>query len=158
MIRCALPALALLFAGCAPEEEAESGVADTVRIAPGLWEIRSAVTAARAPNLPIIVRDRVVGPRPGQRLCITAAQAADASFLAQRRGDCVQHDVAIRNGRLTGTMQCREAGATTPGTAALDGVYEPERYALRMALAEPMPDGTILRLDIVTAGRRIGNC
>ena len=158
MIRRALPLFALLLAGCAAEESAnQAAAADEVRMAPGLWEIRSAVTAARAPNLPIVVRDRLIGPRPSRRLCITAAQAADASFLAQRQGDCVQRGMALRGGRLSGTMQCVQQGSA-PGTVTLDGAYEPERYALRMAMEEPMPDGTILRLDIVTAGRRIGDC
>lgn len=157
MIRRAIPLFALLAAGCAAEESVNQIAADTVRIAPGLWEIRSAVTAARAPNLPIVVRDRLIGPRPSRRLCITAAQAADASFLAQRQGDCVQRSVTLRGGRLTGTMQCVQQGSA-PGAVTLDGAYEPERYALRMAMAEPMPDGTTLRLDIVTAGRRIGDC
>lgn len=154
--RAILP-LVLLLGGCAAAEWAAEEAAEAPRIAPGLWEIRSAVTSARAPNLPILVRDRLVGPRPDRRICITAAQAADASFLAQRPGDCVQRNVTLRGGRLNGTMQCVQPGAA-PVTATLDGAYEPVRYALRIALAEPMPDGTILRLDIVTAGRRIGAC
>ena len=157
MTRPTVPLLALLLAGCAAEESANQSAADELRIAPGLWEIRSAVTGARAPNLPIVVRDRLVGPRPSRRLCITAAQAADASFLAQRQGDCVQRAVTLRGSRLSGTMQCVQQGSA-PGRVTLDGAYESERYALRMAMEEPMPDGTTLRLDIVTAGRRIGDC
>jgi hypothetical protein len=119
---------ALLVAGCAAEPAADNKAAYPVRIAPGLWEIRSAVTAARAPNLPILVRDRLVGPRPTRRLCVGAAQAE-----------------AARPGAPAGAI-------------ILERAYEPERYALRMELAERIPDGTILRLDIVTAGRRIGDC
>ena len=155
-LRATLP-FTLLLAGCAVEERAGNEAAETVRIAPGLWEIRSAVTAARGANLPILVRDRLVGPRPTRRLCISAAQAADASFLAQRPGDCVQQGVRLQGGRLTGTMTCRRPGVG-PGTVSLRGAYEPARYALRMEMADRMPDGTTLRLDIVTSGRRIGDC
>lgn len=126
MIRWVISLLMPLLAGCTAEPVANDHAAETTRIGPGLWEIRSAVTAARAPNLPIMVRDRLVGPRPTQRVCITSAEAA-------------QPDV-------------------TPGAIIVTSAYEPERYALRMRLAERIPDGTILRLDIVTAGRRIGDC
>jgi hypothetical protein len=154
--RAALPLL--LLAGCASESPVDNAAASSaVPVTPGLWEIQSAVTAARAPNLPILIRDRLVGPRPGRRVCISAAQAADASFLAQRTGTCVQREVALRNGRLTGTMVCRQAGGA-PSVVTLQGAYGPGHYALRMEMAEPMPDGMTLRLDVVTTGRRIGDC
>lgn len=151
--RAALP-LALLAAACAAEQPASE---PPPRIIPGLWEIRSAVTAARGPNLPLQVRNRLVGPRPGRRLCITAAQAADASFLAQRPGECEQQGVAIRNGRLSGAMVCRE-GAAPPSIVSLDGYYLPAAYVLRMELQSPLPDGTVLALDVATIGRRTGDC
>lgn len=121
--------MATLLAGCdrgRPSDNEAAGAAVAPSLVPGLWEIRSAVTAARAPNLPILVRDRLIGPRPTRRICITRAQAAQAD--------------------------------AAPGAIILNSAYEPQRYALRMAMAEPMPDGTTLRLDIVTAGRRIGDC
>lgn len=129
MIRRAAQALAVLLAGCSAEPAPENVAGEGAGIAVGLWEIRSAVTRARGPNLPILARNRLVGPRPTRRLCISAAQAADFA----RRGP-------------------------PPGAVILSRAQEPERYALRMALAERMPDGTILRLDIVSAGRRIGDC
>jgi len=149
----------LLLAGCAGEQRANDlAEAAEVRIAPGLWEIRGAVTSAQAQNLPILVRDRLVGPRPTRRLCITAAQAADAGVLAQRPDACVRRDVVLREGRLTGTMLCPTPGGAAPGVVTLNGAYESARYALRMEMAEPMPDGATLRLQVVTAGRRIGDC
>lgn len=152
----AASAFALLAAGCgepgpAPESEAPP------RIAAGAWQIRSAVTGARAPELPLVMRDRLVGPRPTRQLCITAAQAADAGFLAQRPGDCAQRGVRLENGRLTGAMVCNEPGAP-PTVIALDGRYGPDRYVLRMEMTSPLPDGTTIALDVVTVGERTGEC
>ncbi|MGQ0661452.1 DUF3617 domain-containing protein [Sphingosinicella sp.] len=126
---------------------------------PGLWEIRSAVTGARAPELPIVMRDRLIGPRPTRRICITPEQAAraDATFLAQRPGDCVQRGVTLEGGRLTGAMVCRERGLP-PSVVALDGRYGPDRYVLRMEMTSPLPDGTVIALDVVTVGQRTGGC
>jgi hypothetical protein len=128
-------------------------------MAAGEWEIRSAVIAARGPTLPIMARDRLIGPRPTRRLCITGAQAegADATFLAQRPRDCAQRGVTLENGRLSGAMVCIERGMP-PSVIALDGRYGPDRYVLRMEMASPLPDGTTIALDVVTVGQRIGDC
>ena len=105
------------------------------------------------------MRDRLIGSRPTRRLCITPEQAAraDAGFLAQRPGDCAQRGVRLESGRLTGAMVCNEQGAP-PTVIALDGRYGPDRYVLRMAMTSPLPDGASITLDVVTVGRRVGNC
>lgn len=144
----------LPVAGCA---EPAPQPAAPPRIAAGAWEIRSAVTGARALELPIVMRDRLIGPRLTRRICVTAAQAADATFLAQRPGDCVQRGVALEDGRLTGAMVCRHPGAP-PDVIALDGRYGPDRYVLRMEMTSPLPDGATITLDVVAVGRRIGDC
>ena len=144
----------------APEGRNESAgeVADAlaeVRIEPGLWEVTSAVVDVRAPNLPIAVRRRMIGPRPGLRNCVTPAQAArpDANFLAgQSRRGCAYRDFSMENGRLRGTMTCPDVAMT------MDGRYGPQAFELRMAMESAMPDGATMRLDIRTGGRRIGPC
>lgn len=105
------------------------------------------------------MRDRMVGPRPTRRICITPEQAAraDATFLAQRPGDCVQRGVRLENGRLTGAMVCSER-ALPPSVIALDGHYGPDRYVLRMEMTSPLPDGNVIALDVVTVGQRTGDC
>ena len=105
------------------------------------------------------MRDRLIGPRPTRRICITPEQAvrADATFLAQRPGDCVQRGVTLEGGRLTGAMVCRERGLP-PSVVALDGRYGPDRYVLRMEMTSPLPDGNVIALDVVTVGERTGDC
>lgn len=109
--------------------------------------------------MPVIVRDRLIGPRPTRRVCVTRAQAdrADATFLAQRPGDCAQRGVRLADGRLTGAMVCRQSGQP-PDVISLDGRYGPDRYVLRMEMTSPLPDGTTIALDLVTVGRRTGDC
>lgn len=146
----------LAVAGCAqPAPEA----APPPRIVAGEWEIRSAVVAARGPTLPVMARDRLIGPRPTRRLCVTRAQAerADATFLAQRPGDCAQRGVTLQGGQMSGAMVCSERGMP-PSVIALDGRYGPDRYVLRMEMTSPLPDGATIALDVVTVGQRIGHC
>lgn len=150
-------AVVLLAAGCG---EAPAPIAEAPpRITPGQWQIRSAVIAARAPELPVVMRDRLIGPRPTRHVCLTPEQAAraDAGFLAQRPGDCAQRGVSLENGRLAGAMVCAER-ASPPTVIALDGRYGPDRYVLRMEMTSPLPDGTTIALDVVTVGERTGEC
>lgn len=147
-----------MLAGCGEQARAPIGVPPT-RLMPGQWQVRSAVIGARAPQLPILMRDRLIGPRPTRRVCVTPAQAAnaDATLLAQRPGECVQRGVTLENGRLTGAMVCSERGMA-PDVIALDGRYGPDRYVLRMEMTSPLPDGAAITLDVVTIGERIGDC
>lgn len=169
-MRIALPAfLPIFLVGCGGGGEGDSGnmtanqVAaelTNVQIAPGLWEIASEITAVSAPNLPIQVRDRMIGPRQRLRNCITPEQAArpDAGFLAaQDNSSCTYEGFAMRGGRMTGTMRCPEPGGGVT-VAEMEGEYVGDRYALGMTIQTPMPDGATMRIQTRTTGRRIGNC
>lgn len=158
MLRRATFLILLLAAGCGEPGRAPIGVPPT-RLIPGQWEIRGFVTGARAPALPIVLRDRLIGPRATRRVCVTPAQAAnaDATLLAQRPGDCAQRGVTLDNGRLTGAMVCTDRGRP-PDVIALDGRYGPDRYVLRMEMTSPLPDGNTITLDVVTIGERTGDC
>lgn len=148
--------LCVLVAGCSQPPAAPT---PPLRVSPGAWEIRSAVVAARGQNLPVLARDRLIGPRPTRQLCLTRAQAerSGAAFIVQRPGDCAQRGVQLDDGRLSGAMVCQERGLP-PSVVALDGRYGPDRYVLRMEMTSPLPDGTVVTLDVVTVGQRTGDC
>lgn len=132
-----------------------AGTLEAVRIEPGLWQVDSAIVDVRAPNLPVEVRRRMIGPRAALRNCVTSAQAArpDAGFLAGRRSrDCAYRDFTMADGRLRGTMACHDV------STVMDGYYGREAFALRMEMASPMPDGATMRIHVVTRGHRIGPC
>jgi hypothetical protein len=129
-------------------------------IQPGEWEVASAVTGVSAPNLPILARNRMIGPRGRARGCITPEQAArpDAGFLAgPGRNNCSFGDFAMTGGRITGIMRCTEpSGGIT--TARMTGDYARDGYRLDMTIETPAPDGATMRIDTRTIGRRIGDC
>jgi Protein of unknown function (DUF3617) len=161
--------LALLAAGAcgerekSPEMTAEevAGELAAMRIEPGLWELTTEVVGVSAPNLPVEVRNRMLGPRTRTRNCISAEQAArpSANFLAGREdSDCTYRDFAMVEGRLRGTMTCPAEDGGGPVTARMDGRYRPESYEMRMVMESPMPTGVTMTLDIRNRGRRIGAC
>jgi hypothetical protein len=152
---------AALLAGCGDPEPREMSVEEVagqlagMRIEPGLWELTSEVVEVSAPDLPREVRNRMVGPRSRIRHCITPEQAArpSATFLAARAdGPCVYSDFTVQEGRVRGRMRCPDA------TAVMDGVYRPDRYEMRMEMASPVPGGATMNLEVVSRGRRIGQC
>ncbi len=152
----------LAAAGCGEEERPrEMNAADVaaelaeLRIEPGLWELTSEVTEVRAPDLPLEVRNRMVGPRSRMRHCISAEQAEQpsANFLAMRSdGACAYQDVSLVDGRLRGAMSCPGA------TARMDGHYGSRGYEMRMEMQSPMPGGASMTLEVRARGRRIGEC
>ena len=152
----------LVAPGCGDEpagrnmsaEEVAGELAD-LRIEPGLWELTSEVTDVRAPDLPLEVRNRMIGPRSRMRHCITPEQAEEpsANFLAVRSDSaCVYRDVTLVEGRLRGAMACPGA------TARMDGRYGAQAYMMRMEMESPMPGGASMVLAVRARGRRIGDC
>ena len=126
-----------------------------MRITPGLWELKSAVVEVRGPELPREVRNRMIGPRPTLRNCLTPAQAArpSANFLAARTDtSCRYRGFSIRDGQMRGEMRCRDT------QARMTGRYEPERYDFDMELEGPAPGGETMTLSVRASGRRLGAC
>jgi hypothetical protein len=159
---------ALAACGEAPAPEQEMTDADVARelqavqITPGLWELRSEIADVSGANLPREVRSNMVGPRDSVTQCITPEMAArpDANFLAMREeSDCTHRNIAMRDGRLTGSMTCR--GGDMPGewTAEMDGRYAPETYDMRIAISTAgMPGGADMNIIVQVSGRRVGDC
>lgn len=157
-------AAALLAAGSCGQEQPETRnlsideVADQLsemRIEPGLWELTSEVVDVRAPDLPIEVRSRMVGPRSRLRHCISPVQAArpSANFLAGRNDSaCAYADFSVENGQVQGTMVCPDA------TARMQGRYGPRAYDMRMEMESPIERGATMTLQVRARGRRIGDC
>jgi hypothetical protein len=161
-----LAGLPLLW-GCGGQDSRDmtanevAGTLDALPIEPGLWEIASEVIDVGAPNLPIAVQRRMIGPRARGRSCVTPEQAArpSAGFLAARDEgrDCRYAGFVMQGGRMTGTMRCAEPGGGET-VARMDGTYRREAYVLGMTIETPMPDGAVMRIETRTTGRRVGAC
>lgn len=166
-------AVSALLAGCSGADENADGnrsnvtdaravAADLARveIRPGLWELSSEILSAAQPGLPPEFTDRMKGPRGSVRHCITPEEAArpDANFLAGRRsGQCSYRDFAMREGRISGAMTCRDPrGVET--RARMSGTHAPERFEMRMDMETPGIGGGILAVIVRQSGRRIGDC
>ncbi len=135
--------------------EEVAGQLQAMRIEPGLWIVTSEIEDVRAPDLPVQVRARMLGPRSGLRHCITPAQAAQPAsvFLAgQDERPCRYTDFRVENGRVEGTMSC-------PGMdARMEGDYRPDAFEMRFSMTSPLPDGAQMTIESRTRGQRLGPC
>jgi hypothetical protein len=132
-----------------------------VEVRPGLWDVSTEIVSATQQGMPHELAERMKGRRRAFRHCITPEQAArpDANFLAARRsGQCRDEAFAMRAGRISGTMLCRDpAGAET--RVRMSGDYGAERYDMRMEIETPgIGAGRVMTLVTRQAGRRIGDC
>lgn len=150
-------AATLLLGACgdgAETAEASRSTAADPSVAPGLWERRSVVLDARGPDLPIVARQRMLGPRPPVRFCVGETPPPPASLIAG--GRCTYRTFSLENGQLTGVLACSDAGGSSEAQVA--GRYGPESYDLRIEIANRLPDGAVLTLNVRTVGRRLGPC
>jgi hypothetical protein len=158
-----LAATALTAGGCGerppePRNLSTEEIADELsgmRIEPGLWELTSEVLDVRAPDLPLELRNRMIGPRRRLRHCITAEQAArpSANFLAARADSaCAYRQFSVRDGIVEGAMTCPDA------TARMRGRYGPQAYDMRMEMESPMSGGATMTLQVRARGRRVSAC
>ena len=146
--------LPLAVGGCGTGEAPKQANADptSLVIEPGLWATASEIVDVRGADLPFEVRQRMLGPRPSARGCITPTQAG--RLIAG--GNCSHDGFVMRDGRLGGRMTC--PALPRPTIATIEGRYEPRRYAFTMRLETALPDGTGMTIDVRGRGRRLGDC
>ena len=133
-----------------------------VRVEPGLWESTTRIVDVSGRNLPVELRNQMLGERTTRRNCITPEQAErpDANFFTvQQNQNCSYRDFTMRGGRLEGSMTCTQAGAPGEMTTRMSGEYGPERYDMTLRMeTSGMPADANLVIEARTEGRRVGDC
>jgi hypothetical protein len=132
----------------------------SMKLEPGQWEATNEVISASSPALPKEALQQMTGQKTTVSNCVTPEQAAkpSANFLSAQKGlDCTYEDVAMRGGKIAGTMSCR--GGAIPGEVRtrLSGTYEAERYEINMKMETGVGPASIT-IDARTTGRRVGEC
>ena len=131
-----------------------------VEVRPGLWEVRTQILSARQEGLPHEIAERMKGPRPAVRSCITPAQAErpEAAFLAGAQDGACRHSAfEMRGGRVAGAMTCR-APDGAESRATMRGRYEAERYSVEIEIETPGIGGRPMTIAARRTGRRVGEC
>jgi hypothetical protein len=124
---------------------------------PGLWLVDSTPQAATLDGRKL--DELPYAPPPPQRICLSAAQAADpASWFARDSAGCTltRRRVAAGAVAIEGTCPSPDAGLAR-GTVRMTGRYTANSYALRFATIVNGDNGR-MGFDGTMTGKRIGDC
>lgn len=134
------------------------GAAAESTLAPGQWEMTTEVTNVTIPNLPAGVNPPMP-PASTSSYCLTPEQARnpDANFVtgSGNSGGCSSQDYAMRDGRISGNVQCQHQGATM--RASITGQYQRENFEMNMDMQTAM-QGQNIQMKTRTTARRTGEC
>jgi hypothetical protein len=141
------------------EKAAGGGTAGgNVAMQAGQWEMTTQVVSMTAEGLPAGMTPPTPPPTTVS-ICLTPEQAANpganfATGSAENSG-CTSENMAMANGRVTGTVQCAQGGTTMRTT--LDGQYTATSYEVTQR-AQISGQGVSMNTESRTTGRRTGDC
>lgn len=126
-------------------------------LAPGLWEVRNTPGVATLDGKAL--RELPLGEIKTQRLCVTAAEAADpgAFFSRDTAVDCAIGHNMLKGGTVAINGTCPGENGGRPGTLALKGHYTPTSYDIAFATVAHGDNGTMTFSGRLT-GHRVGTC
>jgi hypothetical protein len=128
-------------------------------IQPGLWEIRSVVTAVDMPSAPPGVLDAMRGKPSVTRHCVSPEQAAigPRQLFAQTDGKCSFKRFTMANGRIDTEMQCAGRGGAGTMAAVTTGNFTPIGFRTTTKMVMKGAHG-MMTVSATGTGQRIGLC
>lgn len=156
----------------AAADQAGQGVA--TGLLPGQWEVSTEVTRVFSKvesDLGPITIDPIKQPVQSYTTCRSAKEDPRpfAKLLTGENKNCDASNLRVAGGRISGTVQCREANATTQQT--MDGRYTPTAYRVTtkmriegtstQKLAPDLAPAKVRSIEertSVTTARRLGDC
>jgi hypothetical protein len=123
----------------------------------GLWEVTNTPGVARLNGREL--KDLPLFQIRTEQVCVTPEVAANpAAFLAgDVAGHCDLNDVTVSNGRLQVSGVCPSADGGEPGTLAMQGPLERERYEIHFETSSSNDNGR-MSFTGKLSGRRLGEC
>ena len=132
--------------------------ASTPGFRPGLWELRSAPTAATLDGRSL--GELPYEAPPPEQVCLTAADAAKpAAWLGRGMpGECKIARSKLSGGKVDIAATCApKPRDVRAGTMRLTGTWSPDRYDLRFSTISHGENGT-MGFDGTMTGKRLGDC
>ena len=134
-----------------------SACGESTVLEPGQWDMNVAVTKVEAPNIPQGTNVPLPPPQTISQ-CLTPEQARNpgADFAGGgQQGGCTSEDYRMADGRISGTLQCNQAGATMRATVS--GTFTRETMDMTMN-SQTQAGGQNVNTEVRVTGRRTGEC
>lgn len=118
---------------------------------PGLWEATSQVTSMAMPNMPVDMKQAMVGKTHSVRHCVRAEDLAKAPerLFQGSDGRCRYTEFKMSGGKVNAVMQC-QGGMT----GRMTGSFTPTSYAATNDISTTAG----MKMSSRVTGRRVGDC
>lgn len=166
-----LAGTALALAGCKKAEVDERNVdpgtvASKVAAAapspqPGRWESTLKIESMDMPGMPPEAKAMMLKSMGEGRkfaTCLTPEEAArpGAEFFNRGRPGCVYDNFTMSDGRVEGTMTCKQEGMTMK--IAMSGQYAPDSYEVHTDSHVSGAGGQAMAQKMTMTAHRVGDC
>jgi hypothetical protein len=150
------PAIAAAPAVPATPGGAGAAAATGPRFNPGEWETVSEMSMT---GLPSQTPDMAKGRKQVSRHCLTPEKAREPhpELFGKPREGCTQENVAAGDGRIQGTLTCKDPHTGGTSRMTLAGTYSGDNFDVRMK-AEMGRKGRTLTMETHSVGHRVGDC
>lgn len=150
----------LLLAGCGGgEEAAENQVAAAASaIEPGLYEVRSEVTAFEQMDQGQAKIDTPVGTAATEQVCVAPGDRPISQLFTGAGFDCDYSNYYGRNGRINHTLNCSREGADGNVAMAVEGTFTADSFEVSREITTYFASEGDVRTTATVTGRRIGDC
>lgn len=129
--------------------------AETPKLQPGKWEIRTQVSDLKMANMPAGMPANP--PAQTNTICITPEQAAKGpeEMLKQSGADCTVASNSFAGGRMESDVSCKLPGDTQM-TGKTTGTFTPTSFTTDQQME--MTGRTAMSQKVRIEGKRIGEC
>lgn len=149
----------LILAACGGGEEAtENKVEVAAALEPGLYEVRSEVTAFEPLDQGQPKIDTPVGTSSTEQVCVAPGDRPLSTLFTGSGFDCEYSNFYGRNGRVNHTMNCSREGADGNVGIAVEGTFTADAFEVQRQINTSFATDGDVRTTATVSGRRIGDC
>lgn len=149
----------LVLAACGGGEEVtENKVEVAAALEPGLYEVRSEVTAFEPLDQGQPKIDTPVGTSSTEQVCIAPGDRPISTLFTGSGFDCEYANYYGRNGRVNHTLNCSREGADGDVGIAVEGTFTADAFEVQRKITTGFSTEGDVRTTATVTGRRVGDC
>lgn len=153
-----IAAAMMMLSACGGEQAAPAKEEAAAKLAGGLYELTSEVTALQSTDQSTPSTTLAKGAKSTVQACVSAEGVPAPELLAEQGDKCEIKNSYIRNGRMSAQMSCRREGMSGEVMPAMMGSFSKDGFEGEITtLTYFVKDGDY-RMTRKVAGKRIGDC
>lgn len=148
------------LAACGGGEDAAENrmAAAATELAPGLYEVRSEVTAFEQLDQGQAKIDTPVGTSATEQVCVAPGDRPISTLFTGSGFDCDYSNYYGRNGRMNHTLNCSREGADGNVGITVNGSFTGDSFEVEREITTTFAGEGDVRTAATVTGRRVGDC